>query len=108
VSALSIADIRIALAELPEGHIPGPEDWNRLSQRLQRELHERIDDLNQALHALIGQDPPSKVIADRGRQPTTTKSERPARTAARGRGHESSSSRRACHSLNRAALSPAK
>lgn len=78
VSALSIADIRIALAELPEGRIPGPEDWNRLSQRLQRELHERIDDLNHALRALIGRDPPSKVIADRGRQPATTRSERPA------------------------------
>jgi MerR family transcriptional regulator, redox-sensitive transcriptional activator SoxR len=52
---LSIAEIRIALAELPEGHIPGPEDWNRLSQRLQRELHDRIDDLNRALYALTGQ-----------------------------------------------------
>jgi MerR family transcriptional regulator, redox-sensitive transcriptional activator SoxR len=54
---LTVAEIRTALAELPEGHIPGPEDWNRLSQRLQSELHERIDDLNRALRALTGQDP---------------------------------------------------
>ena len=75
---LSIADIRIALAELPEGHIPGPEDWDRLSQRLQRELHERIDDLNQALRALIGEDPPSDLIADGGRQRVTSRPEPPA------------------------------
>lgn len=61
---LSIADIRIALAELPEGQIPGPEDWNRLSQRLQSELHERIDDLNRALSALTGQDPRSDLLAN--------------------------------------------
>jgi len=72
---LSIADIRIALAELPEGQIPGPEDWNRMSQRLQRELHERIDDLNQALRALIGQDPASDVIADSGQQGAATRPE---------------------------------
>jgi len=49
---LSIAEIRTALAELPEGHIPGPEDWDRLAQRLRHELHHRIDDLNRALQAL--------------------------------------------------------
>jgi MerR family redox-sensitive transcriptional activator SoxR len=49
---LSIAEIRIALAALPEGHIPGPEDWSRLSMHLKRELHNRIDDLNRALRAL--------------------------------------------------------
>jgi MerR family redox-sensitive transcriptional activator SoxR len=65
---LSIAEIRIALAELPEGQIPGPEEWNRLSQRLEHELHDRIEDLNQALRALIGQDPSSGLIADGGRQ----------------------------------------
>ena len=54
---LSIADIRTALAELPEGQVPGPEDWDRLSQRLQRELRDRIDDLNRALHALTRNDP---------------------------------------------------
>lgn len=32
---LSIADIRTALAELPQGQVPGPDDWNRLSERLQ-------------------------------------------------------------------------
>lgn len=55
---LSIAQIGTALAELPEGHIPGPEDWNRLSQRLQAELHDRIDDLNRALHELTQHSPP--------------------------------------------------
>jgi MerR family redox-sensitive transcriptional activator SoxR len=54
---LSIADIRIALAELPEGHIPGPEDWRRMSIRLQDELHDRIDDLNRALRSLTQHDP---------------------------------------------------
>jgi len=49
---LSIAEIRVALAALPEGHIPGPEDWDRLSRHLKRELHNRIDDLNRALQAL--------------------------------------------------------
>ena len=54
---LSIAEIRTALAELPEGQIPGPQDWDRLSRRLQHELHDRIDDLNRALHALTGNEP---------------------------------------------------
>jgi MerR family redox-sensitive transcriptional activator SoxR len=58
---LSIAEIRTAQAELSEGHIPGPGDWHRLSQRLQAELHDRIDDLNCALRALTQQEP--------GRQP---------------------------------------
>jgi MerR family transcriptional regulator, redox-sensitive transcriptional activator SoxR len=53
---LSIAEIGIALAELPEGHVPGPDDWNRLSQRLQHELRDRIEDLNRALRALTQQD----------------------------------------------------
>jgi MerR family redox-sensitive transcriptional activator SoxR len=52
---LSIADIRAALAELPEDHIPGPEDWKRLSERLQRELRDRIDDLNHTLQELTQQ-----------------------------------------------------
>jgi MerR family redox-sensitive transcriptional activator SoxR len=49
---LSIAEIRSALAGLPQGHIPGPEDWDHLSRHLRRELHNRIDDLNRALQAL--------------------------------------------------------
>jgi MerR family transcriptional regulator, redox-sensitive transcriptional activator SoxR len=52
---LSIAEIRTALAALPEGHIPGPEDWDRLSSHLQSELRDRIDELNRALQALIQQ-----------------------------------------------------
>lgn len=51
---LTVAEIRTALAELPEGQVPGPEDWERLSKRLQGELRERIDDLNKALAALLG------------------------------------------------------
>jgi MerR family transcriptional regulator, redox-sensitive transcriptional activator SoxR len=52
---LSIAEIKTALAALPEGHIPGPEDWDRLSRHLQSELRDRIDELNRALEALIQQ-----------------------------------------------------
>jgi MerR family transcriptional regulator, redox-sensitive transcriptional activator SoxR len=52
---LSIAEIRTALAALPEGHVPGREDWDRLSLLLQSELRDRIDDLNRALHALTQQ-----------------------------------------------------
>lgn len=35
---LSIAEIRTALAELPEGHILEPADWDRLSRELKLEL----------------------------------------------------------------------
>ncbi len=49
---LSIAEIKTALAQLPEGQVPGPEDWQRLSERLEHELHDRIGDLNRALQAL--------------------------------------------------------
>ena len=49
---LSIAEIRTALAELPEGHVPGPADWDRLAQRLRHELRHRIDDLNRARRCL--------------------------------------------------------
>ncbi len=49
---LSIAEIRIALAELPEGHIPGPEDCERLARRLKLELHDRVDELNRLLDEL--------------------------------------------------------
>lgn len=49
---LSIAEIKTALSQLPEGQVPGPEDWQRLSGRLEHELHDRIGDLNRALQAL--------------------------------------------------------
>jgi MerR family transcriptional regulator, redox-sensitive transcriptional activator SoxR len=49
---LSIAEIKVALAGLPEGEVPGPEDWQRLSKRLEHDLRDRIDDLNRALAAL--------------------------------------------------------
>jgi len=54
---LSIAEIRTALAELPEGHIPTPMDWDRLSRRLKIELHDRIDQLNRLLQELSQHDP---------------------------------------------------
>jgi DNA-binding transcriptional MerR regulator len=56
---LSIAEIRPALAGLPEGHIPGPAGRNRLAQRLRHELRHRIDDLNRALQALSPYHPPN-------------------------------------------------
>jgi MerR family redox-sensitive transcriptional activator SoxR len=53
---LSIVEIRTALAALPEGQVPGPDDWERLSRHLERELRNRIDDLGRALQALSEQD----------------------------------------------------
>jgi MerR family transcriptional regulator, redox-sensitive transcriptional activator SoxR len=61
---LSISEIGTALAALPEGEVPGPEDWNRLSGLLQGELHVRIDDLNRALYALTGGAPPAAHAGD--------------------------------------------
>ncbi len=44
---ISLADIRAALAELPDGRTPAREDWKRLSQRWQTELSQRIRHLEQ-------------------------------------------------------------
>jgi MerR family transcriptional regulator, redox-sensitive transcriptional activator SoxR len=60
---LSIAKIRTALAELPEGHIPEPADWDRLAQRLRHELRHRIDDLNRALQALSPHRPSQEPVS---------------------------------------------
>jgi MerR family redox-sensitive transcriptional activator SoxR len=54
---LSVAEIRIALAELPEGHIPGPDDWERLARRLKHVLRDRLDELNGVLEELSQHDP---------------------------------------------------
>ncbi len=60
---LSIAEIRTALAELPEGCIPGREDWERLAQRLKLELHDRLVQLNRLLDELSRSDPASGPAA---------------------------------------------
>jgi MerR family transcriptional regulator, redox-sensitive transcriptional activator SoxR len=49
---LSIAEIRTALSPLPEGTVPSPEDWQRLSGHLERELRDRIEHLRRVLEAL--------------------------------------------------------
>jgi MerR family transcriptional regulator, redox-sensitive transcriptional activator SoxR len=54
---LSIAEIRGALAQLPEGHIPTPEDWDRLAHHLRSELRDRIEQLTHVLDELSAHDP---------------------------------------------------
>lgn len=49
---LSIAEIRAALGELPEGHVPGRADWDRLAAHLRAELRNRVDQLNRLLAEL--------------------------------------------------------
>ena len=44
---IPLADVRAALAELPEGRTPNRADWERLSQRWHDELDERIKRLQQ-------------------------------------------------------------
>lgn len=44
---IPLADIRAALAELPDGRTPNREDWARLAQRWRAELDERIHRLTQ-------------------------------------------------------------
>jgi MerR family redox-sensitive transcriptional activator SoxR len=62
---LTIAEIRAALAELPDGYIPGSDDWERLAARLRSELHDRIDQLNALLDELSGR--PVTVRSERSR-----------------------------------------
>jgi MerR family redox-sensitive transcriptional activator SoxR len=49
---LSLAEIRDALRELPPGQAPTPDDWQRLSTRLQQTLHGRIDEMFHLLDEL--------------------------------------------------------
>jgi len=49
---LSIAEIRDALEELPEGRVPDRESWDRLAAQLRSRLHTRIDDLYVLLEEL--------------------------------------------------------
>jgi MerR family transcriptional regulator, redox-sensitive transcriptional activator SoxR len=52
-AGLSLAQIRVALAEaVPDGQVPGPQNWDRLAEHLRRELRTRIGDLNRLLGAL--------------------------------------------------------
>lgn len=44
---IPLADIRAALAELPDGRTPNRRDWERLSRRWRAELDERIHRLQQ-------------------------------------------------------------
>jgi MerR family transcriptional regulator, redox-sensitive transcriptional activator SoxR len=44
---IPLADVRAALAELPDGRTPTREDWQRLSQRWRAELDQRIHRLHQ-------------------------------------------------------------
>ncbi|MET9022476.1 redox-sensitive transcriptional activator SoxR [Actinopolymorpha sp. NPDC004070] len=44
---IPLADIRAALAELPDGRTPNRDDWARLAQRWRAELDERIHRLTQ-------------------------------------------------------------
>lgn len=54
---LSIAEIRAALATMPEGHIPNRADWDRLAQHLRAELHDRVEQLTRLLDELSDYDP---------------------------------------------------
>ncbi|WP_371679270.1 redox-sensitive transcriptional activator SoxR [Streptomyces sp. NBC_01276] len=54
---IPLADIRVALVELPEERTPTPEDWARLSENWRAELDERIrqlSDLRDRLSDCIG------------------------------------------------------
>ncbi|MDT7562092.1 MAG: MerR family transcriptional regulator, redox-sensitive transcriptional activator SoxR [Pseudonocardiales bacterium] len=44
---IPLAEVRAALAELPDNRIPNRADWARLSQRWHDELQERIRNLEQ-------------------------------------------------------------
>jgi len=51
---MSIAEIREALALLPKRRTPTPADWERISQRIRRDLNERIDSLTRLRDRLNG------------------------------------------------------
>ncbi len=52
---LSLAQIRTALAEaVPEGRVPGPQEWERLAEHLRREVTSRISELDRLHTALRG------------------------------------------------------
>jgi MerR family redox-sensitive transcriptional activator SoxR len=54
-AGLSLAQIRTALAEaVPDGRIPGPQEWEKLAQHLRQEVGIRISELDRLLAALAG------------------------------------------------------
>ena len=54
-AGLSLAQIRAALAEaVPDGRVPGPQEWEQLAAHLRRELASRITELDRLLGALSG------------------------------------------------------
>jgi len=68
-AGLSLAQIKTALAEaVPDGQIPGPQEWEQLAQHLRREVTSHISDLDRLLSALARQNgdpiqPPSPAPA---------------------------------------------
>ena len=55
-AGLSLAQISTAMAEaVPDGQIPGPQEWEQLAQHLRREVTSRISELDRLLSALAGQ-----------------------------------------------------
>jgi DNA-binding transcriptional MerR regulator len=54
-AGLSLAQIRAALIEaVPDGQVPGPQEWEHLAAHLRRELASRITELDRLLGALSG------------------------------------------------------
>jgi MerR family redox-sensitive transcriptional activator SoxR len=54
-AGLSLAQISTAMAEaVPDGQIPGPQEWEQLAQHLRREVTSRISTLDRLLGALAG------------------------------------------------------
>ena len=55
-AGLSLAQIRAALAEaVPDGRVPGPQEWEQLAQHLRHQVSARISELDRLLGALVGQ-----------------------------------------------------
>jgi MerR family redox-sensitive transcriptional activator SoxR len=48
---LSLAEIRVALADLPDGHIPTGADWERLARGLRGRLRDHLAHMNRLLDA---------------------------------------------------------
>jgi MerR family transcriptional regulator, redox-sensitive transcriptional activator SoxR len=53
-AGIPLADVRTALAELPGGRTPTRQDWERLSQRWQDDLDQRIRMLQQLREEFTG------------------------------------------------------
>lgn len=54
-AGLSLAQIGTALAEaVPDGRIPGPQEWEKLAQHLRQQVGIRISELDRLLGALAG------------------------------------------------------